>query len=119
MAFEVEVPYHVAPPQGCSGHGRQLPQKKGSKREGERAGRETERQIERQRDKETERWRKKGGGRLGAGDSQGCEFQEVEPLGIMEAGCHDLRFVPKDNVWEHRWGCLCHPPGHGQVTAIN
>ena len=51
-----------------------------------------ERQTERQRDKETERRRKKGGG----GDSQGCEFQEVEPLGIMEAGCHDLRLVPKE-----------------------
>lgn len=31
--------------------------------------------------------------------SQGCDFQEVEPLSIVEAGCHHLsRSVPKDTV---------------------
>lgn len=36
--------------------------------------------------------------------SQGCEFQEGEPLGIVEAGCHHLsRSVPKDTIRKHRW----------------
>lgn len=48
---EAEVPWHAASPQGSSGHGLRLPQRKGSKREVGRVGRESERQTERQRDR--------------------------------------------------------------------
>lgn len=70
---EAEVPWHAASPQGSSGHGLRLPQRKGSKREVGRVGRESERQTERQRDRgleeeeqralESERQRHKDGSR--------------------------------------------------------
>ena len=54
QATEAEVPWHAASPQGSSGHGLRLPQRKGCKREVGRVGRESERQKDRETELEVE-----------------------------------------------------------------